>query len=81
MKPHFNEKSAEASTVADPRDQLWKVAFYTYYQAYYVEMLISALIDRWQIVDETTKVLVALTASGSVVSGWVLWTQPHFRGY
>ena len=30
-------------------------------------------------IDEATKVLVALTASGSAIAGWTLWTQPNFK--
>lgn len=63
----------------DPRDELWEATFKTYYDAYYIELLEDALIARWQVVDEVTKVLVALTAGGSAVSGWALWTQPHFK--
>ncbi len=37
------------------------------------------IINRWQIVDELTKVLVALTASGSALSGWALWSNPQFK--
>ena len=39
----------------------------------------DALVNRWQRVDELTKVLVALTATGSAVSGWALWQQGSFR--
>lgn len=64
---------------ADPREELWQVSFETYYDAYFQEMVADGLINRWQRVDEATKLLVALTASGSAVSGWALWTEPHFR--
>lgn len=64
---------------ADPRDELWKVSFETYYDAYFQELVADALINRWQRVDEVTRMLVALTASGSAVSGWALWTNAHFR--
>jgi len=63
----------------EPRDELWEVAFETYYDTYYQELLASRLIDRWQTFDETTKVLVALTASGSALTGWTLWTQPDLK--
>jgi hypothetical protein len=67
------------SSQSDPRDRLWEATFETYYDAYYEEILASDLIDRWQIVDDAAKVMVALTASGSAVSGWALWSQPGFR--
>ncbi len=63
----------------DQRDELWEVTFETYYDAYYNEQLADYLINRWQRVDESTKVLSALTASGSAVSGWALWNQPSFH--
>jgi hypothetical protein len=63
----------------DPRDELWDAAFNTYYDAYYQELLRDRLVDRWQRADDITKVLTALTASGSAVSGWALWSQPAFK--
>jgi len=63
----------------DPRDELWEVTFETYYDSYYNEQLSDFLINRWQRVDEGTKVLSAVTASGSAVSGWALWSQPGFH--
>lgn len=63
----------------DPRDELWNAAFNTYYDAYYEEMAADKMINRWQILDEITKVLVALTASGSAISGWALWSNQNFK--
>jgi hypothetical protein len=63
----------------DPRDELWNAAFDTYYDSYYQELLRDALVDRWQRVDDLTKVATALTASGSAVSGWALWNEPHLK--
>jgi len=63
----------------DARDELWTATFDTYYDAYYEELLAAALVRRWQRVDAFTKVLVALTASGSAVAGWTLWSQPGFK--
>lgn len=64
---------------ADPRDELWEACFETYYDCFFQELLADGLINKWQRLDESTKILVALTASGSAVSGWALWTEPHFR--
>jgi len=63
----------------DPRDEIWNAVFETYYDSYYEEVTADALVNRWQWVDEITKVLVALTASGSAISGWALWSDPNFR--
>ena len=64
---------------ADPRDALWDATFRAYYDVYYSEILANKLIARWQIADDFTKVLVALTASASAVAGWALWQQPEFK--
>lgn len=63
----------------DPRDEIWKVTFETYYDAYYQELLSDRVIHRWQRFDEITKTLVAITASGSAISGWALWNDPEFK--
>lgn len=65
--------------IEDPRDELWNAAFRAYYDSYYEELVAAAMISRWEPLDDLTKVLVALTASGSAVTGWVLWQHPGFR--
>ncbi len=60
------------------RNQLWQVSFETFYDAYYEEIVADSLINRWQWLDEGTKLLVAVTAIGSVISGWALWNKPDF---
>lgn len=64
---------------SDPRDELWQVSFETYYDVYFQEMVADRLVGRWQRADEVTKLIVALTASGSAVSGWALWSEPHLK--
>ncbi len=59
--------------------ELWKAVFETYYDAFYNEILADKLINRWQIVDDSSKILVAATASGSAISGWALWNEPAYR--
>ena len=54
----------------DARDEVWNAAYDTYYSTYFEEMVCDVLLDRWQWLDEVTKVLVALTATGSAVTGW-----------
>ena len=63
----------------DPRDQSWEATYNTYYDAFYEELVSDSLIQKWQWLDEITKILVALTASGSAVSGWALWQQSELR--
>ena len=60
----------------DPRDQLWDVAYETWYDAHYQECLSEALITRWLRLDELTKVVVALTSGSSAIAGLALWKDP-----
>jgi hypothetical protein len=64
----------------DPRDELWRASFESFYDSTYGEAMAKNLIDRWQKVDEITRALVAITASTSAVSGWALWSKPEFHG-
>jgi hypothetical protein len=64
---------------ADPLEELWRASFETYYDSLFEEVTADALITRWASVDEVTKLLVMVTASGSAVSGWALWNQPGYR--
>jgi hypothetical protein len=63
----------------DSRDALWEVSFETFYDTYYNEIVADRLISAWQAIDDTTRVIVAITASGSAVAGWSLWSQPALR--
>lgn len=63
----------------DSRDQIWAAVYDTWYRCAYNRLLADRLVGRWQSIDDVTKVVVALTASGSVVAGWALWTQSGFR--
>lgn len=63
----------------DPRDTIWEKSFSTYYDCYFEEIVSERLVYRWGMLDDVTKVLVAITASGSVISGWALWNDPSFK--
>lgn len=63
----------------DPRDALWEAAYRAYYDVYYSELLATTLVRRWQVLDDVTRVLVALTTSASAVAGWALWKEEGFR--
>jgi hypothetical protein len=64
---------------ANPREQVWNASFETYYKTFFEELVADGLINRWGRLDDVTKILVALTASGSAVSGWALWTKPEWK--
>lgn len=61
------------------RDQLWKAAFDTYFEVYFDETLVDALINRWVKIDDVAKTAIAITASGSAVAGWTLWNNPGLK--
>lgn len=63
----------------DRRDLLWNQIYESYYDVYYEEQLVAALLARWKWPNAVTRVLVALTASGSAVAGWALWEQEGFK--
>ena len=63
----------------DQRDELWEATWKTYYDVYFQEILAERLVLRWQRFDEFSKIFVALTASGSAISGWTLWNNPEYK--
>jgi len=63
----------------DRRDELWKAAYETWYFASYNHRIAETLLSRWQRIDDFTKVIVAITASGSAISGWALWNVAGFK--
>ena len=63
----------------EQRDRLWESVFDTYYDTYFEEIVADYVSNRWMLVDSTTKVLVAITGSGSAISGWALWNTPGFK--
>jgi len=63
----------------DPRDKLWERVFETWYDTYFEENVSDQLIARWGRLDAATRVIVAVTASGSAVGGLALWTWPVGR--
>lgn len=58
------------------KETLLKHGFTTFYEAYFQELSSQELVSRWQVIDMTTAFLIAVTASGSAVAGWALWTAP-----
>lgn len=64
---------------SDPNEALWEASFKTYYDVLFEEMATESLITGWSRFDDVTKVLVSLTAGGSVVSGLTLWNQAGYR--
>ena len=61
--------------VNEQKAKLRGMAFSLYCKSLLQERGADALVNRWQRVDELAKIAVALTATGSAVSGWALWTK------
>jgi len=60
-------------------DKLWESSWETYYDSFYYEIVLGKVISRWKLFDLATKILVAITATGSTVAGWSLWSDPDFK--
>lgn len=63
----------------DARDLIWQYTYELYYDCYYEELLMYYLSGRWVKLDIVVRILMAITASGSTISGWALWQQPNFK--
>jgi CHAD domain-containing protein len=61
------------------RDRLWESVYETHYYSSYHELSSEYLFARWQFLDELNKVIVAITASGSAIAGWALWSDPEYK--
>lgn len=61
------------------RDALWNSAWEAFYDSYYFEIALSRVIARWKFFDLATKILVAITATGSAIAGWSLWAQEPLK--
>jgi len=63
----------------DKRDGIWNKVFEIFYDSFYFELLSSKIASKWLFVDEITKILVAITTSGSAIAGWSLWNKEGFQ--
>ncbi len=61
------------------RDELLKASWETFYDASYYQILFEEVSKRWQTFDFITRLLVAVTASGSTIAGWALWNDDGFK--
>jgi hypothetical protein len=61
------------------RDKLWTAAYRRWYESYFNEIVANRLVSRWQAFSDPSKVIIAVTASSSVIAGWTLWNQPGYR--
>jgi len=50
------------------------------YDSGYNEIFAEKIMERWQVFDDTTKILVAVTtASSSAAAGLAIWSLPVFK--
>ena len=70
-----DEQSAAART------KLRADAYDKWYDSYFNENVANRLVSRWQAFNDPAKVIIAVTASGSVIAGWTLWNQPGFKTF
>jgi len=68
-------------TEANRRELLWQFSFKTYYECFLEAIVADKLVQRWQWFDRVATTTVAMTASGSAISGWALWNEAAFRPY
>lgn len=69
-----------ASTIpADSIQSLWNASFDTYFDCMFEEWIAGSMIGRLSTIDDITKVLVAITASGSAIAGWAVWDHPRAK--
>jgi hypothetical protein len=61
------------------KDELWDSAWNAYYDAYYYEIFISSVAHRWEMFDIISKIIIAITASGSAIAGWELWGEEGYK--
>ncbi len=63
----------------DAKDLIWQYTYELYFDCYFEELLMYYLSGRWIKIDIVVRILMALTASGSTISGWALWQNPNFK--
>ena len=68
-----------AANLAAVRDKLWAEVYAKWYRCYFNEIVANRMVNRWQSFSDPAKVLTAITASGSVIAGWTLWSQDGYK--
>jgi hypothetical protein len=63
----------------DEKKEIWEGTYRTHYEASYGAELADMLLGRWQAIFYVVTVATAITASGSLVAGLALWTEPGWK--
>jgi len=61
------------------KETYWLPSYETLYETSYYEYTAEALTARWEWIHIMTSIFVSITASGSAVAGWALWSDPAWR--
>lgn len=78
IKPAGENTDVKSELTADDLRiwaELWAAIHTDHYACYYEEAVADYLVSRWRLLDTITKFLTALTASGSSVAAWAVWTS------
>ena len=59
--------------------QLWASVLETLYNTHYEEFVLEALLERWERASTVCRIVITITAPGSAIAGWALWSIPAFR--
>jgi hypothetical protein len=66
---------SEPAQPDDPHEILWEESYTIFYDSYYEQLLAEKLLRSWYWVDVWSRLLVAVTASGSAIAAWAVWGQ------
>lgn len=53
--------------------------FRTLSEVYFQELIFEEKLAQWRRIDKAISILIALTASGSAIAGWSVWTKPGWK--
>lgn len=65
--------------IEDSKKAYLQASWQPLYQVYFQEVASELLASRWEGVDLVVMFIVALTASGSAVAGWALWSLTGWK--
>ena len=71
--------AATSTPKSDPRDILWDESFRLFYDAYYEQLRAEKLLRKWYWTDLWSRLVVAVSASGSAIAAWAVWGMAGFN--
>lgn len=60
---------------------IWNEVYDRHYRSYFEELRCERLISTWNLIDTGCRILIAITTSGSAISGWALWEHDTYRTF